>query len=52
MQIPIDPNKTYPVVIKVNGVVRIREMKGMYLLDPTNPESNRYRIEYDIRYCR
>ena len=40
-RIPIDPDLTYPVVLKwANG--KIREMPGSYLLAAENPESKRY----------
>lgn len=40
-KIPIDPNKTYPVVLKwANG--KIKELPGSYLLSAENPDSWRY----------
>lgn len=40
-RIPIDPDLTYPVVLKwANG--RIKELQGSYLLAAENPESWRY----------
>lgn len=45
-RIPIDPDLTYPVVLKwANG--RIKELPGSYLLAAENPESKRYyRVQY------
>lgn len=41
---PIDPNKTYPVLVKFPGAgyAHIREMSGSYLLSEDNPNQHLY----------
>ena len=45
LPIPIDPDKTYPVVWKSGGASVIRELPGYHLLSSTNSKSYLYRLK-------
>ena len=45
LPIPIDPDKTYPVVWKSGGASVIRELPGYHLLSSTNSKSYLYRLQ-------
>ena len=43
--IPIDPDKTYPIVWKNGNMSVIRELPGYYLLSSSNSKAYLYRLQ-------
>lgn len=45
LPIPIDPDKTYPIVWRSGGATVIRELPGYYLLASTNSKAYLYTLQ-------